>query len=137
MSDKQSQRPHEEVARQVSEDIDWEELIVLEPRLLRLQREAQALRQQSHGSFDALAAWYGKGSVEGLKERVRELVGWRVAYHGDLRLAASSAYDLAYDRIFAALTGEGSEGTRKKRRRQNTAVGKRRRTQCRDLGEPT
>jgi hypothetical protein len=88
-----------------AENLTWEQLTELEPRLLRLYERARAFKDNRRSrSFCANAVWYGRGSHEGLKSELCALVGWAVRRLGsDLRLATPQAYSLAYSRIYDAL----------------------------------
>ncbi len=89
----------------VQKKVTWEVLITLEPRLLELHDRANALRRRKR-RFNALDVWYGRGRY-GMKDELTALVGYR---RKDIpELGTNAAYDLAYDKIYCALTGEKEE----------------------------
>lgn len=79
----------------------WEQMILIEPRLLELYNEARRVKRTS--SHCANQGWYGPG---GLKSRMVELVGWDV----DGVLGTCEAYDTAYRKIYDALPIYDHEG---------------------------
>ena len=83
--------------------ITWDELTALEPRLLALLQEAEAIKDDKRKpSFCANAHWYGYGGHPGIKPRLLELVGWARPY-GSAELRGTRAYDVAYETIYDAL----------------------------------
>jgi len=70
-------------------------LIELEPRLLALYSRALAIRKRRR-YFNG--CWYGRGSHDGMKDKLKELVGWR--RKNSAELGTCEAYDLAYDKVF-------------------------------------
>jgi hypothetical protein len=100
--------------------ITWEELVQLEPRLLELYRQIQAVRNdKSARSFCANAHWYGAlpGTYEddetvryhgtgswfaprrpprSFKDHLVRLVGYYAERRGEPRLRTSQAYHVAY-----------------------------------------
>jgi hypothetical protein len=90
------------------EEISFEEIAKLEPRLAALYAMAQAIKDDGRGDyFCANEHWYGYGPVSlgrGLRAQVEKLVGWAVKKRGgNPRLATCRAYDIAYQTIYAAL----------------------------------
>src|SRR5215467_6291400 len=84
------------------DNLTWERLCELEPRLLALHRRAKAIKDDERKPwFCANDVWYGRGSNEGLKEELRNLVGWRRKGHPIL--GSSEAYDVAYDTVYDVL----------------------------------
>jgi len=76
------------------EDITWERLIELEPRLLSLYKRALAIRNSGE-RYDPLEVWYRWG---GMRDWLVGLVGW--SRKDNPELATCAAYDIAYDKIF-------------------------------------
>jgi len=77
----------------------WKALVKTEPRLAVLLKEAQGVDGSGH-HFCANRVWYQR---QGLKDRLCRLVGWDVKGRGIPLLATEGAYDVAYDKIYAAL----------------------------------
>jgi len=86
------------------EPITWDELVELEPRLEALLQKAQSIEDdKSKKSFCANAAFYGFDGYEGLREKIRNLVGWEVYDVIDPRVQTASAFDAVYRKIYDAL----------------------------------
>jgi len=79
----------------------WKQLIKAEPELANLLEEAQMIRTEPGRVFCANACWYGHGGWDGFKPRLEDLVGWSMKGHP--LLGTSQAWDVAYERIYAAL----------------------------------
>jgi hypothetical protein len=83
--------------------LTWQQLVAAEPRLGSLMREIKTVRDdKSRPSFCANAVWYGYYDYPGFKPRLYELAGWGAKSAPDL-LRTMEAYDLAYDKLYAAL----------------------------------
>ncbi len=72
----------------------WDQLIAMEPRLLRLYEHAKNCKPTK--GFCADQVWYGRG---GLKAQMAELVG----FGSDGALGTPEAYDIAYRKIYNVL----------------------------------
>lgn len=81
----------------------WKLLLALEPGLVRLLRDAQAIvDDEAEPYFCANRHWYGNGQSAGLRGRLRALVGWERP-DGPDELRDSLAYDLATAFVYDAL----------------------------------
>jgi hypothetical protein len=77
-----------------SEALTWPQLVELEPALLALYQEAQAVDGRD-AHFCANQVWY-----DSFKPRLLALAGWEAR---EPALRTQEAYDLAYETIYAAL----------------------------------
>src|SRR5215208_2067079 len=83
------------------EDVTWENLVEVEPRLRALERDVQTVADKGGPSFCANAIWYGYLDPEfGFKERMTRYMGW-IAEVPELR--SIEAYDLAYEHLYDLL----------------------------------
>lgn len=83
----------------------WDELVRLEPRLLDLEREVRAIRDDKRKpSFCANAVWLGYGipGLAGLKLKMTRLVGWEARGKAE-GLHTERAYDVAYSHLYGLL----------------------------------
>jgi len=80
------------------QDLTWEDVAAMEPRLAELFDEAR-LTDGSGEHFCANRVWYGA-----FKPRLEQLVGWD-RKSGPYDLTTSGAYSAAYDAIYAQLPG--------------------------------
>lgn len=88
----------------------WFDLAVTDPRLLELLQRAQAVVDEGEEAFCANHRWIGCGPPQaacpkcngGLKPKLQTLVGWNAE---KAELQSSAAYDVAYQKIYAALPG--------------------------------
>jgi hypothetical protein len=80
----------------------WKELVVIEPRLVPLRKEARAYHKTAGEHFCANAVFFGyqTGYPDSLKGRLSKLVGWERRGHP---LGTSAAYDVAYETIYKEL----------------------------------
>jgi|GEM_PF-6805732 len=88
--------------------LTWQKLTQLEPRLLEVLKQAQAVKDdKSERSFCANRVWFGYDEPgpgpRGLKSKVSSLVGWCSVNAGHPVLGSSEAYDLAYRTVYDAL----------------------------------
>jgi hypothetical protein len=103
---------------------EWSELCVIEPELRRLVKEARLVGASlpDDGGYSAMAYWYGDSSIRGLKHRMLKLVGW---LRDHPVLGTQRAYDVAYDRLFSALSGGKGPSPRVVRERAKMSPKKR------------
>lgn len=92
----------------MSEALTWQKLVELEPRLQALLDEARSAADGKE-SFCAFDKWYGSdGPRSGLKQKVMQLVGWErkppSTLPTELLLQSHTAYDVAYQTIYGALS---------------------------------
>jgi hypothetical protein len=80
----------------------WRMLVKIEPELARLYDDVRAVRDPGGIWFCANNRWYGDASGGGFKSRLVRLVGFD-AQSRDPRMRTMEAYDVAYDKIYAAL----------------------------------
>jgi hypothetical protein len=81
---------------ETAQQITWDLLTELEPRLLQLYREAKAIKATGR-HFCANRVWYSQ-----FKPELIYLVGW-YARGQDPRIGTDEAYDLATRKIYNAL----------------------------------
>lgn len=82
--------------------ITWDELTAIEPRLVDLLKQAQAV-DGSPKHFCANNVWYGMTTkYPNFREEIYRLVGWE-SKHGDPRIRTSEAFDEAYRTVYEAL----------------------------------
>lgn len=80
----------------------WEKLCEQEPRLVGLYNELLAIEDDKRKrSYCANQIWYGANGW-GYKQRLCNLVGWG-AKGADKFLRSSTAYDVAYRKLYSAL----------------------------------
>ncbi len=77
--------------------ITWAELIVLEPRLVELEKRIKSVKKEERGNkfFCANWTWYNY-----FKGDVCSLVGWEIWRGANPKLATSEAYDVAYHHLY-------------------------------------
>jgi len=84
-------------------NLSWELLCELEPRLLVLLAEVKSIKDdKSKPYFCANSVWYGHGNNVSIKNKMCELVGFN-ARGGDQRLHTCEAYDIALQKLYYAL----------------------------------
>ena len=67
---------HEQQQFRRQHQVTWRELAIREHRLAQLKRRAELIRDDGKAlSFCASDHWYGKGTAEGLRDRLALLVG--------------------------------------------------------------
>jgi hypothetical protein len=81
------------------EDLTWEDLAQVEPRLLALLKEIAAAGAASP-RFCSVSAWHGFGGRQGFKMRL-----WYLAGSGarNPALRSREAYDVAFETLYGAL----------------------------------
>jgi hypothetical protein len=81
----------------------WERLVDLEPRLALLLKEVEAITDDGGPCFCANQHFYG-GRPLSLKQKMMALIGHeRLGDDCDPILKTSTAYDVAYEELYAAL----------------------------------
>ena len=86
---------------QTTVDLNWTELVEIEPALGDLEREIVACRRLSYD--EAMKAWYGWGSrTRGYKAKLTKLVGW-FSSGNDPRMRGHLAYQIAYTHLSGLL----------------------------------
>ena len=87
----------------VAPPLTWAEMCVIKPRLSRLLREIQRVRDDGQSEyFCRNKRWYGwpPRDDDGYKSEMHALVGF---YAARPELATSQAYDVAYRTLYRAL----------------------------------
>ena len=81
----------------------WSRLVVLEPRLLYLEKLIKAVDDDGESdSFCANEYWYGFSKPQrGFKARMLTLVGWQV--ENEALLMSSEAYEAVYKHLYNLL----------------------------------
>lgn len=74
----------------------WEEMVAVEPLLAKLEEKIKSEEKGGPG-YCANRAWYGPGNYRSI---LSSLVGYSAC---DPRLRTEKCYDIAYDRLYAAL----------------------------------
>jgi hypothetical protein len=89
------------MSREAEEEMTFDNLVRLEPRLAVLANEARGYREEAkyRRNFCANAVWYGPGN---LRSRLIRLVGW-FSTHPDPAVCSSRAYKVAYETIYGLL----------------------------------
>lgn len=82
--------------------LTWNFLVKLEPRLGQLHLDCRFADKRDPGGFDGERAWNGTPDVPGLKDRLEHLVGEK-AEGQDPRILSSEAYQIAYAECFGVL----------------------------------
>lgn len=94
---------HEQQQFRRQHQVTWRELAIREHRLAQLKRRAELIRDDGKAlSFCASDHWYGKGTAEGLRDRLALLVGPQ-ARPDDPILGTTAALDVASTTVRALL----------------------------------
>jgi hypothetical protein len=85
----------------------WKELVLIEPQLLELEKDARAFKRATRGADSVCAndRWYGYGEWKnrGLRERLIYLVGWMRKDQPNALLKSSDGYAVAYQHVYGLL----------------------------------
>ena len=79
-------------------NITFDQLCEIEPRLRHLETMVKSI--QAEKKFCANEVWYRK---EGIKSRIRQLVGYEGCHSKNDTLCTSEAYDVTYQHLWAIL----------------------------------
>ena len=89
----------------MAEQMTWNRLTELEPRLLALEAEIRKIKRPRRGAFCANAVWYGYAANSqrgGFKGKLARLIGWDASL---LAVANARAWDTAYQHLYSLLPG--------------------------------
>lgn len=78
-------------------NLDWDEMVAIEPGLGALYREVRSLKDPGGSCFCAEMLWHRR-----YKARLAWLVGFRT-HSDDMRLRTMAAYDVAFEKIYGAM----------------------------------
>jgi hypothetical protein len=82
--------------------LNWNLLVKLEPRLGQLHLDCRFADKREPGGFDRDLAWNGTPDAPGLKQRLEHLVGAQ-AEGQDPRIQSNEAYQIASTECFGVL----------------------------------
>jgi hypothetical protein len=80
-------------------EMEWEELVRMEPRLATLLKEVKTADSRATRSFCGVTAWHGSGGRPGFKMRAFRLAGFG-CFNPELR--TREAYETAMEKLYSS-----------------------------------